>query len=218
MQIGLFGGTFNPVHLGHVKVAGDIQQRFQLDRLVVIPAALPPHKVVADVVPADDRLEMARLAFEGHRGMTVSDVELKRSGPSYTVDTVRHFKSELGDSGRFFLIIGLDAFLEIQTWMHYEQLFNELPVVVMSRPGAGKPDEEASFRRQLHRHLSADYTFSRDAGCYRHPRMTPVYFVHVSRLDISSTGVREAIRRGKPIDRLVPAAVANYIYQKGLYV
>ena len=132
-RIGLFGGTFNPIHLGHIQVVREVKAGFGLNKILIIPSALPPHKEPDGVVDAEDRLEMIRLAFSDDPNFVISDVELKRSGPSYTIDTVRHFKSISPENTKFYLIMGLDAFLEIDSWRSYNDLFLLIPFIVMSR-------------------------------------------------------------------------------------
>jgi len=140
MRIGLFGGTFNPIHLGHIQVVHEVQEGFALERIILIPSALPPHKEPGGVADARDRMEMIRLAIADYQNFTVSDVELKRSGPSYTIDTVRHFKAALPEDYALYLILGLDAFLEIDTWKSYTDLFLMVPFIVMARTDAGDSD------------------------------------------------------------------------------
>ena len=140
-KIGIFGGTFNPIHNGHLIVGRDVRRGFSLDIVCLIPAAVPPHKESKDVAKAEYRLAMTRLAVEGDLDFSVSDVELKRSGPSYTIDTIAHFESILPDDSELFFIVGMDAFLDIETWKSYKDLFQEVPFIVMSRPGS------ASWRR-----------------------------------------------------------------------
>ena len=122
MRFGLFGGTYNPVHIGHLRAALEVKEGFSLDEVFLIPAALPPHKMPGEVADADDRLHMLSLALEDAPGLTISDVELKRSGPSYTIDTVQHFKRNAPDQFQIYLIMGMDAFLEIDTWKSYDEL------------------------------------------------------------------------------------------------
>ncbi|HSM73080.1 MAG TPA: nicotinate (nicotinamide) nucleotide adenylyltransferase, partial [Desulfobacterales bacterium] len=115
-RIGLFGGTFNPIHLGHLRSAQEVLEAFDLQRILLIPSALPPHKEPEFLANAADRLAMIRQATLGHTGLSVSDVEITRPGPSYTIDTVRFFKRSLPADTRLFLVVGLDAFLEIDSW------------------------------------------------------------------------------------------------------
>ncbi len=126
-RIGLFGGTFNPIHLGHLRTAVEVGEKLSLDVVFLIPSALPPHKDSTALISAEDRLAMARIAVEGSGLFQVSDVELMRSGPSYTIDTVRYFKSCFGDAA-LFLIVGADAFLELDTWKDYQTLLDEIRI------------------------------------------------------------------------------------------
>ncbi len=219
MRIGLFGGTFNPIHRGHVQVAGEIKSAFHLERLYIIPAALPPHKKISDVAGAEDRLAMARLAFAQMDGYEVSDVELKRLGPSYTIDTFQHFRVCLPGEALLFLVLGLDAFLEIETWMYYQELLALLPFIVMTRPGCrtqGRP-ERIAFETYLLERLSKEYVYAQDQNCYVHPRNRPIYLAAVTPMAVSATMIREHVKTGRSIRSLVPEAVADYIHQKGLY-
>ncbi len=219
MRIGLFGGTFNPIHRAHLQVIGEIKTAFELERIYIIPAALPPHKQVAGVAHAADRMEMVRRAFEHLPGYVVSDVELLRSGPSYTIDTFRHFRSVLPKSAVLFLVLGLDAFLEIDTWMYFRELLALLPLIVMTRPGywtEGLPAKEA-FERYLLNRISKDYHFDPDHNGYVHPFHQPIYLATVTALDISATAIRECVKNRRNIRALVPDLVADYIEEKGLY-
>ena len=135
MRIGLFGGTFNPVHEGHLRIALEVKAAFRLDKIHLIPSFLPPHKKPAGVASAEYRLEMIRLSLGDRTGLTVSEVELKRSGPSYTIDTVRNFLSARPDNMKLYLIMGLDAFLEIDSWKSHQDIFRLVPIIVMARPG-----------------------------------------------------------------------------------
>ncbi len=139
MRIGLFGGTFDPVHFGHLRAALEVKEGFGLARVFLIPAAAPPHKAREGVAPAGDRLRMVELAVDGEPGLMPSDVEIRREGPSYTIDTVTHFQREFAGVAEVFLIVGLDAFLEIDTWKSFRELLALVPVIVISRPDAAGP-------------------------------------------------------------------------------
>ena len=147
MHVGLFGGTFNPIHNGHLKAIEEVLKGFSLDKSYLIPSAIPPHKEQRNLVDAKDRMEMIRLAVATcpalMESVTVSDVELKRKGPSYTIDTVCHFKSILPKDSRLYLILGLDAFLEIDTWKSYTNLFMLTSFIVIPRPGTVSADRFA---------------------------------------------------------------------------
>jgi len=220
MKIGLFGGTFNPVHLGHLRAAVEVREGFELDEIYLIPAALPPHKATGEVAAPDDRLNMLNLALGTAGGLKVSDVELKRSGPSYTIDTVAHFKRTLPAESSLFLIMGLDAFLEIDTWKSYRELLALIPFIVINRPHADSRAAGGPWKLladYLATELAADYSFSASRSAYLARGRQPIYVWEVSALDISSTRIRRAISENRPIDYWVPTKVAEYIRTKGIY-
>jgi len=220
MRIGLFGGTFNPIHHGHLRAAVEIQESFRLQKLYLIPAALPPHKNVNKVISATDRIEMTRLAIQDFPDFILSDVELKRSGPSYTVDTVQAFQNHIEPGSDLFLIMGLDAFLEIDTWKSYKQLVRMLPIIVMTRPlQANDPTctQWSGLTKLIHTRISNAYRLSEDKKCYRHDRCQPIHRQAVSMLDISATKIRQLVRQKRSIRFLVPQSVENYIIKQGIY-
>ncbi len=220
MRIGLFGGTFNPIHRGHLRAALEVKKSFNLDQVFLIPAALPPHKTPGAVANADDRLKMIRLAIEGHSGITVSDVELNRPGTSYTIDTVYHFKRTFVDDSRIYLIMGLDAFLEINSWKSHAELLEQITFIVMARPDEDYPDARQGWKileNYLKFTLSEDYELQAEPGCYRSEGKPPIHIIDIDALDISSTKIRENVRKKKTIEHLVPARVAEFIQSKGLY-
>jgi nicotinate-nucleotide adenylyltransferase len=219
-KTGLFGGTFDPVHFGHLRSAHEVRTRFSLDEVCFIPAALPPHKKTSSVADAKDRLDMLSMAVSGYPRFSVSDVELNRSGPSYTIDTVRHFIT--ADSGKsiFYLIVGFDAFLEITTWKSYKELFRLVPFVVMTRPGSNcrySRDEDEELFDYLNKEVSDGYVFSPSDSCYIHETNKPVYVFEVSRMDISSTKIRELTEKGESVCFLTPEKVELFIRNRGLY-
>ncbi|MCF8067700.1 MAG: nicotinate-nucleotide adenylyltransferase [Desulfobacterales bacterium] len=215
MRIGLFGGTFNPIHFGHLRTALEVKEYFALDRITLIPSAIPPHKAKEGVADPEDRMEMVRLAVKSCPDFSVSDAELKRSGFSYTVDTVRHFKAALSDTAEIFLIIGLDAFMEIKTWKSYSDLFDMVPIIVMTRPESGGYVNPSIFLKEK---ISYEYTFSKTENGYIHQNKQPVYFLEVTQLAISSTRIRNLVKVRKDIHFLLPETVQQYITSKGLYL
>ncbi len=221
MRIGLFGGTFNPIHSGHIQVVREVKEGFPLDKIYLIPSALPPHKEPDNVVDANDRIEMLRLSFSDYSDFIVSDVELKRLGPSYTIDTVRYFKSSLPKESSLYLILGMDAFFEIDTWKSYMDLFLLVPFIVMARTGAGHNDR--ALRRNaleefLESKISVGYKFLDSKSCYVHEEKQPIFIFDVTPIDISSTKVRKRVKNGGGIKSLVPEVVENFIKTKGLYL
>jgi len=219
-RIGLFGGTFNPVHLGHLQAARTVRDRLALGTVLFIPAAVPPHKSPEGVVQVADRLAMLHLALADEPGFWVSDVELKRTGPSYTIDTVRCFRTGGAANTRYYLILGLDAFLEFDTWKSYHALIRETPLVVLDRPTGPAESQEKSRRIVLdflRSKISADYRFSGKRGCFECTDWPPLHLLSGGLLQLSATSVRERIRSGGRLDGVVPAAVGAYIREKGLY-
>jgi nicotinate-nucleotide adenylyltransferase len=219
-RIGLFGGTFNPIHNGHLWAATSVREGFGLDSVILIPAAIPPHKRSKEVAPAMDRLEMIRLSVTGGKHLAVSDVELARSGPSYSIDTVRHFRARSAAENQLFFIVGLDAFLEIDTWKYFEDLFMLIPMIVLDRPASlRKPDD--SFSRIIHdflqRRISGDYTPSGDGLSFSHPDQQTIHLFPGEMMDISSSLIRQQIGRGETASDTMPPPVMDYIRRKGLY-
>jgi nicotinate-nucleotide adenylyltransferase len=217
---GLFGGIFNPVHMGHLRVAEEVLESFDLDRIFFIPSAIPPHKETLGLAPAADRFEMIARAIAAHPEFVVSDAEIKRQGRSYTIDTVRHFRKILPENTPIYLMIGSDAFFEIDTWKAFTSLFDRIPTIVMRRPG---PDgrRDARFREKiaeiLTTNVSTDYRFFEDRSVFECPGKQPVFLFNVTALDISSTRIRDMVRQGRSIRFLVPDSVNGYIQSRGLY-
>ena len=221
MRFGLFGGTFNPVHLGHLRAASEVKEGFALEEIFLIPAAVPPHKMPSEVVDAGDRLHMLNLALEDTIGLSVSDVELKRSGPSYTIDTVTHFKRALPEKSQIYLVMGLDAFLEIDSWKSYEALLVQVPIIVINRPIAGSRLSSVGWELMddyLKSNISGDYKFSELQSCYLAGDKQPIYSFEVTALNISSTRIRGLIKEGRSIGYLVPREAAEFINSRGLYL
>jgi len=221
MRFGLFGGTFNPVHQGHLRAAVEVREGFELEEIFLIPAALPPHKIPGEVADAGDRLHMLKLALEDTAGLSVSDVELKRSGPSYTIDTVNYFKSALPEKSQIYLIVGLDAFLEIDSWKSYEELLVQVPIIVINRPKTDRRSSSVGWELMddyLKSNISEDYKFSELQSCYLAGDKQPIYIFEVTALDISSTRIRSLIKEGRSIRYLVPRKSAEFINSRGLYL
>jgi nicotinate-nucleotide adenylyltransferase len=221
MRFGLFGGTFNPVHLGHLRAALEVKEGFELSKIFLIPAALPPHKIPGDVVDAGDRLQMLNLALEDKAEISVSDIELKRSGPSYTIDSVKYFKSTLPEKSKIYLVMGLDAFLEIDSWKSYEELLQQVSIIVINRPKKDRLFSGDGWKRldeYLISGISGGYKFSESQSCYQSPDKQPIFIFEVTALDISSTKIRSLIKAGRSIGYLVPRKTAEFIKSRGLYI
>jgi nicotinate-nucleotide adenylyltransferase len=221
MRIGLFGGTFNPVHFGHLRTVLEVRERFGLDRVYLIPSAMPPHKSEAGIASPSDRLEMIRRAVANDADFVVSDVELMRTGPSYTIDTLSFFAEALPKTAPCFLIVGLDAFLEIHTWKDFMGIMTRIPLIVMGRPGAfgfGQSGDMSLAVAGYLDGLASGYRYDRAQSVFVHPGLEPVYLINVTSLDISSSAIRSLVRSGQSIRFLVPETVLEFIFSKGLYL
>jgi nicotinate-nucleotide adenylyltransferase len=213
VRLGLFGGTFNPIHLGHLRAAVEVREAFNLDRLLLIPSAHPPHKIADHVANAEDRLEMVRLAIQDEPSLEASDAELARPGLSYTIETLRYFQEECGSESDIHFIVGQDAFSEITTWKSYQALFVTANFIVMTHP---RP-KLRSLEDFIHTQISAEYQYDRASNLYSHPRWCTIFCLNITHLDISATKIREWVRRGRSIRFLVPDAVHGFINKKRLY-
>lgn len=212
-RLGLFGGTFNPIHYGHLRSAEEVCEALALTRLWFIPAGHPPHKTSRDITPFEVRLEMTRLAVGEHPVMSVSDLEGRRPGRSYSIETLRQIRRELGPTWELYFILGLDAMLEIGTWKDYRDLFTLSHFVVLDRPGYDRRRLEEVLIREVHpecRPLRAEPGF-------QHPSGHKVVFQETTLMDISGTGIRNLVRQGRSIRYLLPEAVQGYIIKNRLY-
>ncbi|MBN2581571.1 MAG: nicotinate (nicotinamide) nucleotide adenylyltransferase [Planctomycetes bacterium] len=198
--IALFGGTFNPIHVGHLAVARAAVDALGLDRLILVPSARPPHKNGGDLAGDTDRLVMCRLAAAEDPRIEVSNMELRRDGPSYTVETLRELR-RLCPGATLVFLVGADMLRELHLWYHFEEVVRLARVVTLPRPGIDLGDLPA-LRRTL-----GDETADRLLADVLN---TPL-------VDVSATDIRRRVRDGLPIDDLVPPAVAAYIRDHGLY-
>jgi nicotinate-nucleotide adenylyltransferase len=212
MRVGILGGTFNPIHNAHRYIAEAALRHCQLDQVLFLPAAIPPHKEIADEVSFDHRLAMVELAIADNPAFTSSDLESKRSGASFSVDTLSHLK-ETQPTDEFFFIIGLDSFRDITTWKEYRRLFELTNVVVASRPGPGDDDPQ----QFLPVAIKDDFCYDERSLKLRHKSGCELIFIHDTRLDISSTLIRQIVAQGKSIRDYVSQPVIDYIEQNGLY-
>jgi len=213
MKIGIFGGTFDPIHWGHLRSAEEVGETYRLNRVYFIPASLPPHKRGRTTTPARDRLQMVRLAVARNPRFSVSTVELARSGLSYSIDTIREFASELKKADSLYFIIGLDAFREIGTWKNFAEIFSLCNFIVTSRPGSKENDPLKGTGVAVKKLFC--YDFKRKN--YRHRSGTRVHFIELTDIAISASEIRALVRQGKSIRYLVPPSVEKYMKRRGLY-
>jgi len=191
-RIGIFGGTFNPVHHGHLINIELIKEHFSLDLILLIPVKIPVHKTVSDNISPSDRYKMLELAIAGLKGFQVSDIELKRESSSYTITTLEELKI-IYPGDELFLIIGSDSFNELDTWKEFKKILQEYPLIVMQRSG----DEQ--LRDDL---LSSAHN---------------VELHKQSMIEVSSSMIRDRVKKGLPIRYLTTDDVINFIRDKGLY-
>lgn len=196
LRVGLLGGTFDPPHYAHLEVADRALQEYALDRVVFLPNGQPPHKPGYAVSPAEQRYIMTELACADHPRFFVSRLELDRPGPSYSVDTVRQIKAELGPGAQVYFLVGMDAAFELPTWHHPEELLAEAIVVAAPRPGC----DQAALVEALG-----------ETQASRIKVLPMPLFGH------SSTEIRKRVREGRSVRYLLPPPVEAYIRKQGLY-
>jgi nicotinate-nucleotide adenylyltransferase len=200
--VGVFGGSFNPIHFGHLLLADEICEALRLDRVLFVPAAVPPHKPAAELASADHRYHMTALAVREHPRFAVSDIELRREGPSYTVDTLAALQGE----GTLRLLIGSDTFLDLLSWRDPREVARLAQLIVVPRTGGDFDPDGPAAQKVLHElGLSA---FGAADG--------PVLYRAAS-LPISGSDLRRRAREGRSLAYRMPEAVAAYIREQGLY-
>lgn len=193
MRVGIFGGSFNPPHIGHLIVAEFIREEANLDKIIFIPCASPPHKqdpkYLSQMASSQHRFEMVKIAINGNPFFEVSDLEIKRGGISYTVETVNYLVEQFPDR-EFYLLIGADQFEEFHTWRDPDEIVKKVHLLVFNRYG----------------YRVTESKFSKYAN-----------FITVPNVDVSASSIRDRLRQGKSIKYLVPPGVEEYIYRNKLY-
>jgi nicotinate-nucleotide adenylyltransferase len=219
MRLGLLGGSFNPVHNGHLGLARQAAGALPLDGVLFIPTGDPPHKCEAELAPAHHRAEMIRLAIEHDPPFALSDIELTRPGKSYSIDTVQALQRKYGSASQLYFLIGLDAFLDLPTWKAPEALLNTCRFVVIARPGH-------QFRSlstfSLIPNLAACDLDSLDSGASHRldvpsPTGPGLICLRLTPSPISASDIRLRIRRGATLANLLPPSVESYIIRHRLY-
>ena len=214
MNTGLFGGTFNPLHNGHIGIIKYVKQAYQLKKVFLFPSATPPHKSNIDLAPARDRLDMVKGSIKKLEGVYASDIEVKRKGPSFTIDTIDAFKKAHGLNLNFFLLMGSDAFFDITTWKSRELIFKAVPIIVMPRGDLREIKTITSF---IDEHVSKGYSLDAGQNKFTHAQMQAIHICNVPKIDISSTMIRKRVKENRSITGLVPINVENIIRKKDLY-
>lgn len=201
MKVGLLGGSFDPIHIGHLVVAEEATWRLGLERVVFVPGRLPPHKLNRRLAPAHDRLRMVQLAIEGNIRFEASEIEVRREGPSYSIQTVSELRQASGGEWDIYFLIGADTLPELPTWHRVRELADACKFVVFSRPGASL-DALGALRGALGEDQIAAIARRR---------------FHTPLIGVSSSDIRRRVRQGRSIRYLVPDAVRHYIADRGLY-
>jgi len=213
MKWGLFGGTFDPIHMGHLRCAVEVREIFDLDRIIFIPAARQPLKTGKDTTPFHYREQMVKLAVEANPSFAVSDMENERGGTSYSIDTVQYFLASSPEELELYFILGQDAFQDIHRWKEWEQLLLLCDFIVMTRPGY----EVRKLSDILPEYATSQFQHDTETGTFTGTTGKSIYFKRLTFLEISSTDIRNRTRNGQSIRYLVPDSVRQYISGNALY-
>ena len=200
-SIAIMGGTFDPIHYGHLVTAEAVKCKYNIDKILFIPSGKPPHKDNNKILNQEDRYMMSSLATNSNENFYVSRMEIDRVGVSYTIDTINELYEIYGNNAKIYFITGADAFNEIvTTWKNAEQLFEKCTFIAATRPEYNK-DELLESMNKIKKMYQANF-----------------HFIEVPALSISSTDIRNRVKNGKPIKYLVPETVENYIYKCNIYI
>lgn len=212
LKLGILGGTFDPIHLGHLRLAEEVGEDFGLEKVYLIPAAIPPHKEGKPVTPFHHRFEMTRIAAEESPLLEALDLEGRREGLSYSIDTLEEFHRLFKGDLDLYFILGMDAFLEVGTWKEYGRLFDYANFIVISRPG---------FQYgEIGPYLSAlgiEFQTGNERNTFIVSSHNRLIYKKATLIDISSTEIRAKVAGNKSIRFLVPERVRGYIIEKGLF-
>lgn len=213
-RIGLFGGTFNPIHSGHLKAAVCVREKFDLKRVLFVPSFIPPHKTTSEIAAPEHRLNMVELALAFNPRFESSSIEIAGRGKSYSIHTLEKVK-KLYPEARIFFILGIDAFLEIDTWKDYGELLEQCIFLVISRPGyrlqQAKNVLGGRYRERMFQVPDSMKVRERDLEIYK------IFLLCVKTPDIASSDIRKKIMKGESLSGLLPESVENYIKENKLY-
>jgi nicotinate-nucleotide adenylyltransferase len=213
MRWGLLGGTFDPIHFGHLRGAEEMLEIFNLNRIIFVPSSRPPHKLEAKITSFNHREQMIRLAIEDNVNFSFSEVEKLRAGKSYSVETVEYILNKYMDNLELFFIVGQDAFQAVTTWKDWDRLLLLCNFAVMTRPGY----DDMRLTEILPKEFAAKFIYDKKIDGFTGPTGHTVYFRHTSFLDISSSNMKEMVKTGKSIRYLTPDKVRQYILKNSLY-
>ncbi len=238
IKVGLLGGTFNPIHLGHLRAAEEVREILTLEKIYFIPASIPPHKDPSEVASSPHRLKMLKIATQGNPFFEISDFELRHDGPSYTIDTLRFFSTEFPEFDLYF-ILGTDLFSEMDTWKEHKKLFSISNFVLITRPGFSLTGADPPHTVRLNAssetggicpqddllsaipvELRDDFRYYKKeekATLYMHKSSNTLALVEIEGVKISSTQIRDLLKNRKSIKYLIPDKVESYILKNKLY-
>jgi nicotinate-nucleotide adenylyltransferase len=211
--LGILGGTFDPIHFGHLRLAEEVGEELGLEHVYLIPAASPPHKERKPISAFQHRMTMTRIAVKESPLLEALDLEAQRQGRSYSIETLKEFHRLFKGAFELFFIIGMDAFLEIGTWKDYKALFDHAHFLVIRRPGFQSGDIDAFLKS-----LSVGFEMVKDGNIFKAPSGNQLIFKEATLMDISSTDIRNRVVAGKTIRFLLPEAVREYIMEERLYM
>ena len=207
--IGVFGGTFNPVHIGHLRTALEIREQLALDEMRLMPSAQPPHRAEPQV-SARHRAAMVALAIEGEGGLQLDERELRRTGPSWTIETLQEMRQELGTGVSLSFCVGMDSLVNLSSWHRWQELTDWAHLIVAARPGWQMPRDGvvAEWLSTRRRH---------DLGAVRQTSHGVVVVAELTLLPVAATGLRERLQAGRSVRYLTPDSVVDYIEKHRLY-
>ncbi len=218
MKLGLLGGSFNPVHHGHLAIARQTREALGLDQILFIPTNHPPHKPNGSLAPVQDRYEMVRLAIASDPSLAISEVEIRRPGKSYSIDTIRLLQQEHGARTQLFFLIGLDAFLDFPSWREPLTLLELCPFVVLSRPGLSfRSLSTMALLPPIPQASLADLDAGRISQLEVSLGTQRLTYLQLPPCTVSASDIRSRIRRGLSVANLLPPLVESYILQHHLY-
>ncbi len=216
MKVGIFGGTFNPIHYGHLRAAEEVREKLGLDRILFIPSGTPPLKT-SNIAGAARRYEMTEVAVSGNRFFEVSDIEIRLPGKSYTVKTIQALKSHATGTD-YSLVLGVDAFLDLPNWWRPEKLLSVADFIIISRPGVPFADMRTSPYVKIDKKILKELDAA-ERGLYEMNLKSgrKAVLLKITPIGIASTDIRELVRQGKSIKYLLPPKVQSYIIKNNLY-
>lgn len=217
-KTGIIGGSFNPVHLGHLRAAEVIREHFSLERVLFIPAAINPQKSDEEMADPRTRYEMLRIATQDNPYFEVSDIELNREGPSYTIDTLTELRNSYPENHHYF-IMGSELFSQITSWKNYSELFNYSNFIVVKRPGS----EPFEAEKYIPLEMKDDFRYVKEHSkinhevIFEHKTSHKIHFITIQGYELSSTMIRNLLIKGSSIRYLVPRKLEQYIQSNNIY-